>query len=505
AVEEQFYLFWPLLVVLGLRGSRRRLLALSLTGALASLGLMLWLYHPGADPSRVYYGTDTRALELLVGAALACLRPPGHERPAPRAARRAALLLDLAGIALFGSLLAACRLVHQYDAWLYRGGMALLALATTGLIAIVAHSANCLVARLLALRPLRWLGRRSYAIYLWHWPILMVTRSGLDVPLSGLPLLGLQVAATLAIAELSFRLVEEPVRHGALGRIWRSLREDWRGRRRRRLALWAGTGMSASLALLTLGTLTTEARPPQPPAYLAVQAIHSVPAAPAAATPGAPSPPTATPAPRPTPLVLPTPERWTVAIATPTVVATPTPASTPAPTPLPTPTLTSTPAVATVPASLRVTALGDSVMVGAADALRQVIPNIGIDAVEGRQADELIAVARQLRDEGRLGDVVVVHLGSNGGVAPDQFDTLLRLLQGVPRVIVLNAKVPREWEAPNNAVIARGVARYPNAELLDWHRASSDHPEFFYDDGSHLRPDGAAFYAHLIASAIDGG
>ncbi|HET7036796.1 MAG TPA: hypothetical protein VFI42_14010, partial [Thermomicrobiaceae bacterium] len=173
--------------------------------------------------------------------------------------------------------------------------------------------------------------------------------------------------------------------------------------------------------------------------------------------------------------------------------------------PTPTPTPTPTPAPVTVPAQLRVTALGDSVMVGAAGALRQVIPNIGIDAVEGRQADELIAVARQLRAEGRLGDVVVVHLGSNGPVTPAQFDTLMQLFKGVPRVIVLNAKVPREWEAPNNAVIARGVARSPNAELLDWHGASSGHPELFYGDGIHLRPTGADFYAHLIAAAIDDG
>jgi hypothetical protein len=140
-------------------------------------------------------------------------------------------------------------------------------------------------------------------------------------------------------------------------------------------------------------------------------------------------------------------------------------------------------------------------MVGAADALNQSIPNLGIDAVEGRQMDDLIATARTLQAEGALGQIVVVQMGANGTVSAAQFNTLMQLF-GQRSVIVLNAKVPRWWQDPNDAVIAAGVKRDPHAVLIDWRAASSSHPDFFYEDGIHLRPEGATFYANLVASAI---
>jgi peptidoglycan/LPS O-acetylase OafA/YrhL len=141
------------------------------------------------------------------------------------------LLLDVAGLAALGGLIWFCVRLDESQSFLYRGGFALVALTTAVLIAVVVYPQARMGAGLLGRQPLRWIGLRSYGIYLWHWPIFMVTRPGLDVPLDGLVLLALRLAATVMIAALSYRYVEVPIRRGALGRAWKRLREARGGRR----------------------------------------------------------------------------------------------------------------------------------------------------------------------------------------------------------------------------------------------------------------------------------
>ena len=113
------------------------------------------------------------------------------------------------------------------------------------------------------------------------------------------------------------------------------------------------------------------------------------------------------------------------------------------------------------------------------------------------------ALLDQQRQQGTLGDVVVLHVGTNGLVTPDLFAQIMERLADAQRVVVVNDKVPRAWEAPNNAVFAAEVPKYPNAVLVDWHGFGGTHPELFYDDGIHLRPEGLDAYGQLIASALD--
>jgi hypothetical protein len=134
------------------------------------------------------------------------------------------------------------------------------------------------------------------------------------------------------------------------------------------------------------------------------------------------------------------------------------------------------------------------------------VPNLAmIDARGSRQVPEAIAVLRQLRASGELGDVVIVHIGNNGVFADEQFDEMMRVLRGVGRVLVVNVTVPDTYSwAPNNEVLAEGVQRYPNrAVLVDWHGTSADHPEYFWD-GIHLTPQGALAYADLISAVYVG-
>jgi hypothetical protein len=152
-------------------------------------------------------------------------------------------------------------------------------------------------------------------------------------------------------------------------------------------------------------------------------------------------------------------------------------------------------------------AIGDSAMLGAVDALEQEMPNLVlIDAEGSRQASAAIDLLRQYRAAGHLGDVVVVHIGNNGPLTAEQFDEMMGVLEGVRKVLVVNLTVPPNVAdpvaVPNDAVLAEGVRRYPNQALLvDWYSASAGHPEYFWD-GIHLTPQGARAYADLISSHI---
>jgi peptidoglycan/LPS O-acetylase OafA/YrhL len=514
AVEEQFYLLWPPVLALGLSvGAMRqhRVLLVALAGAAISALLMAILYRPEVDPSRIYYGTDTRAAGLLIGAALAFVWIPGwgfaRGRDLPPRLRRvreqgrfrrrwgwtAPLLLDVAGLAALGGLVWFYLWLGEFRPFLYRGGFAGVALTTAVLIMVVVHPRTRLGATLLGWRPLCWIGLRSYSIYLWHWPVFMITRPQLDVAIEGLPLLALRLTVTVVLADLSYRYVETPIRKGALGRAWRALRAA-QGFRRWDLGVrWAGAIVPAMAFCAVLGVAVAHAKPPEPPSYLSTKKVH-IEASDPTSEPGKAAEKatsnigaSASAAKEKTAPTAGASERKTQAKARER-------------------TAKRTGKTATTDSSARaVTAIGDSAMLGAVDTLQQEIPNLVIiDARRNRQAPEAIGLLRQLRAAGKLGDVVIVHIGNNGVFADEHFDEMMRVLRGVRKVLIVNVTVPegRSW-VPNNKVLADGVRRYPNkAVLVDWYGASVGHPEYFWD-GIHLTPQGARAYAYLIAAAYE--
>jgi peptidoglycan/LPS O-acetylase OafA/YrhL len=266
SIEEQFYIFWPFLLLIGTRlvpeirdstGARPRLALVALGMALVSAVLMAVLYHPSADPtktdpSRVYYGTDTRALELLFGAALAMVWP--SRRLTTRIAPQARRTVDAAGaLGLFVILLMYWR-TGGVSSFLYPIGFILLSIATVLAVAAMAHPASRL-GPLVGNGPMRWVGERSYGIYLWHYPVIVLTSDHGIAEGQSLLKSFLQVAATLGIAELSWRYVENPIRHGALGRLWR----EWRAGRWRRepvpQRVWATIGVGGLVCAIALAGL----------------------------------------------------------------------------------------------------------------------------------------------------------------------------------------------------------------------------------------------------------
>lgn len=490
AIEEQFYVAWPLAFgllwrFLGRRGS----LAAILVGGGASAALMAYLAHPGSDPSRVYYGTDTRAAGLLAGAALACL-VQGRSAFSSRGWRR--WMPDVMFIAGAAGLAVGFAAMSETNSHLYRGGFLAVDLATVLVIAGVVLAGARGGPLLLGNAVLGWLGKRSYGIYLWHWPIVVLTGRGTDVPIDGFALFVVRVAATVGIAALSYRFVEWPVRHGAIERAWRRARAGPRPRRR-----WLGFGWAATAAgALGLALSVAGAEAPPPPDYLPSGSVHLHFEAPPPAPTGFPS-------------VLTTPAEttglgWppeTVSVPETTVEA---PTESPA-TALPTaapeaPAPTPRPRVAPRPHGA-VLAVGESVMLGAANELGRTLGSVDIDASTGRQVRQTIDLLEEYAAAGALPDTVVVQAGDNGRFSAGDFDRMMEVLAGVQRVVFVNLHADRDWIAGNNAVIAAGVGRYPNAVLVDWAGATAETPDLFWD-GMHVRPAGAELYADLILEAV---
>ncbi|MDQ1439689.1 MAG: hypothetical protein QOK43_3318, partial [Acidimicrobiaceae bacterium] len=232
------------------------------------------------------------------------------------------------------------------------------------------------------------------------------------------------------------------------------------------------------LAVAAVGATLVVASPePAPPAFLAIHAAEA-----------------AAPSPAPTVETTTTlaPPTTTTSVAPATSTSTSVPPTTEAP-----PTTRTT-----VLPQARVIGLGDSVLLEAKAELERRLPDASIDAVVGRQFKELLAIAESVRAANSIGEEVILQLGNNGPVTSSQFDEIMDVLRGVRRVVVINVKVPRPWEAPNNNMLADNVPKWPNAALVDGHKQGAAHPELFADDGTHMGPTGVSIFVELILSKL---
>ena len=506
AVEEQFYLVWPLVLAFLYRlthARRDRMAWITVGLAIASAVFAMVLFAPGADPSRIYYGTDTRASGVLLGAALAMVAPPWLMRARVVSGARYAMTA-IGAVGLVGVVVMILTL-DEYDAFVYRGGFVLLDLFTLATIIGLAHPCRTVLSRLFATAPMLWIGRRSYGIYLWHWPIFVLTRPGVDVPLSGAPLLVLRLALTFGVAEVSYRWIEMPVRNGALSRWWngRSERGGLVSPRARRPVL------AGALAAVVVVAMVVFAAPPA--SRLAGVDLTGVvtdelgtviddgpgagvaPAAPAALAT------TSTTAPAGTSTSRPAGTTSSSAAASSSTTATNPSASSSS---------TTTAAggggmsASSTGAGSGTIAIGDSVLLGARAAVRSALPGITVNAEVGRQFNVMPSLIRQLAAAGALRPNVVIHLGTNGPPTDADLKKVLDSLAGVRRVVLVNTSEDRAWQDVTNSRIAAAAAGRRNVVVADWHGLSSAHPGWFVQDGIHLSADGAAAYASMIASLV---
>jgi len=458
AVEEQFYLIWPAVAFLLMRRGQRTLVRrVAVIGAIASTVWMAILaitnnYPEFADPSRAYFGTDAHAMGLLIGAALATFWRPG--RLPLTIPRRPTAVLTGIGVAAIAGIVGFYVLVGWYTPWLYRGGFLGLAVLVALAIALATHPALPIGAWI-GKQPMRYLGQRSYGIYLWHWPIFMVTRPNLDLPLDGAALFALRMALTLGIAEISYRFIEMPIRRGILQRWWTTV-----GSRVMLPAIVFLVALAVGIGVMLFSA-------PRP--SLAEGLPQDVAAAIGVDVGG------------PLEVLIDEDDASPVAdVQMPTTSDDVTPVENP---------------------NGPMSALGDSVMLGARNAIQTAIPGAKVDAEVSRMPGAFIGRIKKLRARDKLADVVVLHPGTNGVLPEAMMREMLDLLNETPRVVVVNASMPRTWRKPNNSVMRNVVADYPNAVLVDWYGASKDKPEYFTSDGIHLTPSGATAFADLVRQA----
>lgn len=458
AVEEQFYVLWPLLLPLVLllpgRGVRT---VVALAAAAGSAAWMAVLVTSGDAVTRAYFGTDSHAFGILLGVALAfALAPrldaPQRPRPPLQAAGLVVGVAALAGIAVVAAT-PATETVATFPGLLLAASLATVAAIAAGVWP------GSWFGRAIDVAPLRWVGDRSYGLYLWHWPLLVLVTGGApetEVPVSaGLGTLVLTVVA----AELSYRLIETPVRrHGFRGAARRVRRALAAGP----LPRLAGVAALAGGALVLGGTTAAIASAP---------AETSAQAAVAAGIDALAE------------------QEEQDAAATPVPMTTPPPAPE-APAPSPTPVQ-----------GAEITAVGDSVMLASAPSLMARLPGIHVDATVSRSMYAAPGILEQLAAAGQLRHYVVLALGTNGPIERETLEKVQAVVGPERELILVTAHAPRDWIPGVNDTLA-AFARRPSVELADWSGAIAPREDLLAGDRIHPGTAGGDIFADAVAGAV---
>ncbi len=474
AVEEQFYLAWPVLLVVLLAWSGRRARSAMWVGALAlaSTAAMFIGYLAGSDPNRLYLGTDTRAAELLAGATLAmALHLAPHrirrvsERLVPYRFRRIwPVLVFGPSLVLLTVLMTSLRETASFT---YLGGLALGALASVGLVASVSRIPG------IGAVDHGWvgaIGRRSYAIYLWHFPVLVAVSTATDYGRFTWSTCVQVVLLTLLLAELTFRFVENPVRRygfrGSLRRLWVKVE---------RLAVVPRLGVAFAVAvpaILTMVALTGHLDP--------APVDHGPSTVRVGVVPGSALAGSSFPSGGPTPI--------------------PSVGPTPAPVPKAKRVPPSAPSRLTPMSGTKTVAVGDSLMIDVSGALQRALPGISIDAEVGRQPWTGLEVAQKYRQFNRPDGTYVLGIGTNGAIDARSLTAFCQA-HSRARVVLITPRVPRSWEATSVAAIRRAADRCPNVRVVDFHKLAAGRSGWFAADGVHLTPAGVSAMSSAIVRA----
>ena len=440
AVEAQFYLVWPLILLIVLKYFGKKVIpaAALVIAAISGVALMFVSFQLDAASSskvsHVYFGTDTHSIGLFLGAALAVSWIP--QNFSLQVSRRAQDFIDGIGVFGFIGILATFLLIDETKPTLYKIAFPLAGLFGTAILISIVHPASRF-APLLRTKVLLWIGERSYAIYLWHWVIFQISRPQVDLDGENWALFLLRILLVLAMSDISLRLVELPIRSGAVAYWFGGMKYRTAAIRKRQKLLVA---LFTSLILLTSATVSVGA-------------------------------------------IIKTDKKNQELIqllkdADKPVIAPQTDATEP---------------------GLWVT--GDSVILGIRHELEFSHPIALINARVGRQAPELLEA---MRHDGPLApnSPVVFDLGNNNALTREQVIAIFEAVKAAPLRIVVNTAVPRPWRQANNDLIDEIAGLYPNTIVIRWDQISEGHPEYFAPDGIHLIPAGARAYVAAITTDL---
>lgn len=467
AVEEQFYVLWPFLIFVLLwqagrssggtsddDASRLRRAAV-ITGALgaASFALMVTLYHPAEDPSRVYYGTDTHSFGLLVGAIVALLLcNPSREADSdswPSRTGATRRMLRLSGAVGLLGILVLCIFLPDTSPVTYRGGLLLASLATAGIIAAVVQGSEVLCA-VLSVAPLRRLGELSFSLYLWHWPVMIVAEQVVRRESPGWMTSLAALVISLVLSEASYRWVETPFRRRGFRPVFAAC---FSTSARPMCRLSAGVGAAVLAGAAAVGMCVAPDMTRLERDLRAAASTHS-------------EAQQAEPAPEP--------EREDER---------------------------------EMPSGSEITAIGDSVMLASKDALEHEFPGIYVDGAVSRHWEEGEPIAQQMAAAGTLDRFVVLGFGTNGPATgagdPELLGRFLDEL-GEDRVVILVLPYgDRAYMPEAEKEVREEAERRENVYVADWCHAVRDDTSLLRDDLIHPTPPGALAYAAAIRGALE--
>lgn len=529
AIEEQFYLVWPCLLLLVFKGYqrfgrggsfkvivRRGCLVLAVVSAV----LMAVLYEPDADPSRVYYGTDTRAFSLLLGGWLSFVWP-GQKLTEENTAHVPASTmrtLDIAGVAAFAGIIVIMVTVDGFSSFYYYGGLFLVSVLTAVVIAVLVHPRS-LFAKVASLRPFTWIGERSYGMYLWHFPTILLLKPMCETQDYPWWFILLVFAVTFAVAGLSYKFIETPIRRGLIGQLIGKIREGSETVLTilRRYAvpvvafvLLAGTTIVGCAAvpettlvpedaIVSTGSAVDQAMVVSGPEELQPAAEEPAPeeAAPEEAV-AEEAPAEEAASAEALPFELPTNfagvvTGWHAMKAQVDAEA------------------AAAAAAAEAEANrphheegvYNPVLIGDSVPGDANDAFMARFPYGLNDSYISRLPRQSLEVYQGYVDQGVVGHVVVFACFSNHMVQEDDLQAIIDTVGPDKELYLVNAYVPLDWMAAENETLQAYADRYDNVHVIDWASVCDGHAgEYLWDDATHLRPEGAEVYMQTIEDAI---
>lgn len=473
SIEGQFYLFWPLIIIILLKFVKKKqpIFDTMIILAFISALLMAILYRTGQDPSRVYYGTDTRMFSILLGAALAVVWPStALRKDLPTNLR---LLLDVVG---GGALMLLCLMFMQMtgeSALVYRGGMFFFSVLSMILVAVVAHP-GADMNRLLTNRLFAWIGKRSYGIYLYQYPVLVFFESKINVADHSFLYALIEVALILVLSDLSYRFLELPLQHFDYSKTWSTLKEFCRrdssyGNKRWYMLI---PGLIVLLAVVGATTGTTSGSEAKKDTALektikendkkVAKQNKNIAAKTSSSEHSSSSADTNTA------------KQFDL---TENEIA--------------------------KAKQLQITAVGDSVLAASSTTLQEIFPNMYVDAKVGRQVREAIPVLQSLAQSGKLANTVLLSEGTNGPYSEQELDQIMAIVGKERKLYWINVHVPtRRWQDQVNNDLKVAAKKYPNLKVIDWYTYSKNHPEWFYDDNVHPNSEGLKYYGPYVARQI---
>jgi len=438
AVEAQFYLVWPLILLLVLRQLGRKVIPVAALIIAIGSGIALFLVSLRIDSnssqsvSHVYFGTDTHSIGLFLGAALAVNWIPQNLKI--DIAKRAQDVIDAIGVFGFLGILACFLFINESNPTLYKIAFPLAGIFGCAIIMSIVHPASRF-APLLQGKAMLWIGERSYAIYLWHWIVFQVTRPSVDLAGASWALYALRVLIVFALADISLRWVELPFRNGYVESWFRGMKY-----RTKKVRVRQKTTVALSIFSILLATSLVSAN------AIAISDRNLA--------------------------------KLKLEITSEASVET----------------QISNPADG-------LWVVGDSVILGIRHELSGRRDVGLINAHVGRQAPELIEVLNKDKAR-MAGAPIIVNMGNNNRLAESEVVSIFEAIKDQPQIIVVNTAVPRGWKDENNSLIAQVAANYQNVRIVDWNKISEGRPEYFAPDGVHLVPTGIAVYVDAILSEL---